>query len=169
MRFTTFLREMKSIWATFGKWLEEALGDDKYVPAPVPPPEKLLFDTPKHAYHAVRVMCDKAGLSLEEKNVICAVIYQESQFDNNAVCKNKNTAGVVTSTDVGICQINSYWHTGPGKQFPSTEYVVAHPEEAVKFMLNMQKTGKLHLWVGFTSKKYKYWLMSNSPMWLLKS
>lgn len=131
-------------------------------------PEVLLWDTPQHAFHSVRVMCDKAGLSYDEKNLICAVIYQESRFNNKALNHNKNTQGVTVSTDYGICQINDYYHIGKGKTFPSVEYVLLNPDKAVQFMLDMHKTGKLYLWIAFKSGAYKYWLLSNSPMWLLK-
>lgn len=123
------------------------------VPEPVVPP-KYLWSTPKEARHSSRVIMDEYNLSWANKDLLCAVISAESGFDNNAVCKNKNAQGVVTSIDVGICQINSYWHTGVGKTFPSTDYVVAHPEEAVAFMVKMFKAGKLHLWVGYTSGNY---------------
>lgn len=152
------------------------------VPAPLPPnsppmsPEPiitppqvsdLLWDTQKHAYHSVRVLCDDAGLTVDQKNLICACIYQESEFLNNARCENKNAAGVVTSVDVGIVQVNSYFHTGPGKDFPSAQYVIDHPQEAVSWMISMYKHGLLKQWVSYSSGAYHRWLAAGSAMWNL--
>lgn len=131
-------------------------------------PEVLLWDTAQHAYHSVRVLCDNAGLEVAEKNLICACIYQESGFNNKAVCYNKRADGTVTSKDVGIVQVNSYWHCGIGKDFPSSDYVVYHPQEAVEWMIQMYKNGLLKMWVSYSSGAYKRWLEDNSPMWKLK-
>ena len=148
----------------------EVLPDsNKEVNVPVEANSGLLWATPKQAWHSVRVLCDEEGLSKSEKDLICAVIYQESEFKNGAVCRNKDKKGNILSSDWGICQINDYWHCGKGKTFPNAEYVVANPEEAVKFMLKMYRLGLLKLWVGFSSKAYERWLSPNSPMWKLKS
>lgn len=133
------------------------------------PPIALLWDTPQHAFHSTRVLCDNAELSVKDKNEICATIYGESEFYNGAICRNKDKQGNETSRDVGICQINSYWHCGKGKTFPSTEYVVAHPEKAVEFMISMFKAGKIDLWIAHKNKSYLKYLSTTSPMWLLKS
>lgn len=140
-------------------------------PAIEPPvaPEPLLWDTPKRAYRSVRILCDELGLVVTEKNEICATIYGESEFKNTAVCINRDTRGKETSRDVGLCQWNSYWHTGEGKTFPSTEYVVAHPEEAVRKMIAFYKSGHINLWVAHKSGRYLQFLKPNSPMWSLKS
>lgn len=134
---------------------------------PIMEPHELLWDTQKHAFHSVRMLCDEMGLSYDEKNIICATIYGESEFNNNAICKNRNNNGEVTSIDVGICQINSYWHTGIGKTFPSTDYVISHPDEAVKFMIKMYKTGKINLWIAYKNGRYLQFLPKTSPMWKL--
>jgi hypothetical protein len=125
----------------------------------VPP---YLWDTPEHSRYNVRHICDSMGLIYEEKNLICACIMQESGFDNNAVCRNKNNKGEITSSDWGIVQCNDYWHVGEGKEFPSSEYIVAHPEEAVRWMITMYKAGYLKLWVSYSSGAYKKWLKSES-------
>ena len=122
------------------------------------PAETLLFDTPKHAWHSTRVLCDEMGLTYEQKQEICATVYGESAFDNKAVCRNKNAQGVVTSIDVGLCQINSRFHTGPGTPFPSTEYIVAHPEEAVRWMIKMYKARHINWWVAHLNGRYKQFL-----------
>ena len=138
------------------------------VPSTVPNPDVLVaWDTTRHNYHNVRVLCDESGLSLTEKNLICACIFQESGFDNNAICQNKNAEGVVTSTDVGICQINSYFHCGVGKDFPSTAFVVANPQDAVQWMIEMYMNGLLKMWVSYSSGAYLQWLQVGSPMWSL--
>ena len=125
-----------------------------------------LWDTPKHAYHSVRVICDEMGLTVEQKNILCACIYQESQFMNGAVGKNK------TSTDWGLVQVNDTpgWHIGPGLRFSSVQDVLDHPEKAVRWMVSVMKnTGKLQPWASYTSGAYKKWLVPTSPLWALKS
>lgn len=137
--------------------------------APVSPVEAPLdpWSTPKGAWYAVRVLCDSAGLSLEDKNVICACIYQESQFynylPNGLPTKHDNG----TSTDWGICQINDYWHVKKYHDFPSADFIMANPDKAVQFMINAFKGGGLTQWVSFSSGAYKQWLSPGSKMWLL--
>lgn len=132
-------------------------------PLPIKPPSmpKLDFSTPKAAYHSTRVLCDEMGLTLEEKNTICACIFQESRFDNRAIGKNKK------STDWGIVQVNDFWHIGKGKQFPSVEYVVANPETCVRWMINCLIQKNLEMWASYKSGAYKQWLSTSSPMWAL--
>jgi len=142
-------------------------------PPPQPPPEvhddsePLLWTTQKQAWHSVRVICDRLGLSYEDKNLICACIYQESRFFNTAINRNKNKKGEVTSTDWGICQINDYFQVGPGKPFTSADDIVQNPEKAVKFMIAMFNVNELKLWVSYSSGAYKTWLLPASPMWQL--
>lgn len=134
---------------------------------PVPAPEVLEFDTPQHAWHGARVLCDNAGLTLQEKNIISACIYQESRFKNTAKNLNKNAAGKVTSTDWGICQVNDYYHIGAKGDFPSVDYVLQNPEKVIDWMIKMYKAGLLKQWVSYSSGAYARWLDPNSPMWLL--
>lgn len=157
---------------------DETLPPEPPIPAPEPenapesvlkPPPKLNFSTPKTAYHSVRVLCDEAGLTLQEKNLLCAVIFQESRFDNRALNRNKDASGRVRSTDFGIAQINDYWHIGPLKTFPSVDYVLKNPDKVVQWMIRQYKAGRLHLWVAYSSGAYKQWLKPTSPMWLLKT
>lgn len=133
------------------------------------PTETYFWDTPANARHSVRVICDEEGLPLERnilvngkfylpKDIICACIQQESQFDNNAICRNRNKAGKVVSSDWGIAQVNDYYHIGIGKEFPSVSYVVNNPDKAVRWMVEMYKAGKLGLWVSYSSGAYKKWL-----------
>ncbi len=141
-------------------------------PPPMPPIgiDELYDDwsNPHHAYHNVRVLCDRAGLSHTQKDVLCACLYQESQFLNSAIGHNRNKAGQITSTDWGIVQCNDWFNIGPGKTWPSVEYVVNHPEELVNWMIHIYKnTGRLQPWASYTSGAYGKWLLSTSPMWLL--
>lgn len=143
--------------------------DVKIVPSPAPDarvqppvaPQPLLWDTPQHCWHSVRVLCDQAGLTYDQKNLICACIFQESRFNNKAVGKN---AG---STDWGIVQVNDYWHIGKGKTFPTVDYVIANPELMVRWMIGMYKVGKLNLWSSYAKGAHRQWLPKTSPMWLL--
>lgn len=142
------------------------------IPAPKPTPvpvSPLLFDTAQNARHSVRVLCDNSGLSIVPdveiegrlylaKDVICACIEQESNFNNAAINQNKNTAGKVLSTDWGLCQINDFYHIGPGKDFPSVDYVVENPGAAVQFMIDCYKAGELKLWVSYSSGAYRAFL-----------
>lgn len=122
-------------------------------------PSKLYaWDNPVTARHNVRVLCDRAGLSLADKNIVTAVIHAESGFDNNAKCLNHDKRGNLTSTDWCIIQCNDKYHIGPGKEFPSVDYVLQNPEKMVNWMIDMYKVGKITLWVGFTSGAYKKFL-----------
>lgn len=127
----------------------------------------LFWDTPKHIYHAVRVTCDNNNLTVAEKNLLCECLYQESRFNNAAINHNRNSAGVVLSTDYGLCQINDYYHIGPGKDFPSVAYVLENPDKVFEWMITMYKHGLLKQWVSFSSGEYKQWGEENSPMWAL--
>ena len=144
----------------------------------------LLWKTPKQAWHSVRVLCDEMGLPLQKiepvngimyfpKDIVCACIYQESQFNNNAIGRNKDPkTGKIWSTDWGLVQVNDTknWHIGKGLRFSSVEDVLTNPEKAVRWVIDVYRTtGKLQLWASYTSGAYKKHLSPNSPMWLLKS
>lgn len=142
--------------------------DAPKVPNPMPvPPKTVNWSKPSEAYHATRVLCDEAGLTVDEKNLICACLYQESQFHNSAINRNKNAAGTVLSTDWGLAQVNDHYHIGPHKDFPTVDYVVQNPAEVIKWMISMYQHGLLKQWVSFSSGAYKKWLLPISPMWLL--
>ncbi len=129
---------------------------------PAPAPQPLSFATPKQAWHAVRVMCDNAGLSFTQKNILCACVFQESEFNNKAIGKNAN------STDWGIIQVNDKYNIGVGKMFPSVQYVLNNPDRCVAWMIHTMKvTGKLEPWASFTSGAFHQWLPLTSKMWLL--
>lgn len=125
------------------------------IPPTAPPPPRYDFSDYKTSRHSVRVICDEEGLSVYNKEVICACIEQESHFDNKQEGKNLNEDGSLSSTDWGLCQINDYWQIGPNKPFPNPQFVVDNPEKAVRFMVKMMKAGKLSLW---SSYKYDHYL-----------
>jgi len=148
-----------NILVSFSNALKDLLAQLKGKAGSRPP---FLWDTPEHCRYNVRVICDQEGLTVEEKNIICACIYQESGFNNNAVCRNRNKDGSISSSDWGIVQVNDYWHVGKGKTFPSAEYIVEHPEEAVRWMIECYKHKQLGLWVSYSSGAYKKWLSVES-------
>ena len=143
---------------------------------PVPPPYVPDWSTAKGAYHATRVMCDEMGLTFNQKEIVCGCIFQESRFLNYVkpgvptTNKNRDASGNVWSTDWGIGQVNDYYHCGPGKTFPSVQYVLDNPDKVVAWMIGfMKKTGKLQPWASYTSGAYRQWLSPSSPMRALKS
>ena len=119
----------------------------------------------------MRVLCDFLELTVEQKNIVCACIYQESQFLNSAIGRNKDPeTGKVWSTDWGLIQVNDTkgWHIGKGLRFSSVQDVLDNPEKAVVWMISvMRDTGKLQPWASFTSGAYKKWLPKTSEMWAL--
>lgn len=108
-------------------------------PEPVP---VLLWDTHENCRHSVRVICDEEGLTTDQKNDFSSTIHCESGYDNTIImlnCEkgfvrsgvyNQSIHGAILSKDIGICQINTHWHIGPNKDFPS-EYYVLHNIEAI--------------------------------------
>lgn len=131
-------------------------------PEPIETPSKYDWDTPILARHSVRVIADEEGLTLEQKNTMCATIGGESGWDNNA--KNPNYAfnsrgqKYLASTDWGICQINDHYHIGKDKSFPSVEYVVQNPEAVVRWMCTQWKRGRRNWWIAYKSGAYKRYL-----------
>lgn len=108
--------------------------------------------------HNVRVLCDKAGLSYQAKQLITACIQIESNFQSyylsgpniNTPVKHENIVdGKLASTDWGIVQINDYWNIGSGKPFSSVQYILANPAACVNFMIQMYKAGQIRLWDSY--------------------
>ena len=116
---------------------------------------RYLWSNKRDAKHSVRLICDEEGLKLAEKNLICAVIEAESNFNTNAVNRNKDKR---ESTDWGICQYNSYWYIGKGKPIASIDEAVNNPEKCVRVMIRQFKKGRLKDWVAFSSGLYKRYL-----------
>lgn len=132
----------------------------KPTPDTTPTPVETLYkwDTPVDARHSVRVICDEEGLTLEQKNTLCATIGCESGWKNSAKLENKGNDGKTWSTDWGICQINDYWNIGKGKPFPSVEYVLNNPDKVVRWMCAQWKANQRNLWVCYSKGGYKNYL-----------
>ncbi len=123
------------------------------VPHPAPLP-KYQWITSEQARHSVRVICDEEGLTTEEKNTLCATVGGESEWMPGAIGK-PNSDG---TRDYGICQVNTHYWIGPGKIFPSTDYVLTHPEECIRWMCKQWKMGHRNWWVAYKNGRYKQFL-----------
>lgn len=98
-------------------------------------------------------VCKEKSLGIKMTSDLYKTIHCESDF--NPKCVHPNIVnGHVSSTDYGICQINDYWHIGAGKDFPSVDYVLNHPEACVRFMCDMFLAGKARLWVCYLRGMY---------------
>lgn len=130
------------------------------VPTPTPPtpitppveapsvPQDLLWSTPENARHSVRVICDEEGLTYKQKDDLSRTVHCESGYQPKLVHPNV-VNGKVSTIDYGIAQINDYWHIGPGKDFPSKEYVLANPEACIRWMAREWKAGRGRQWVCY--------------------
>jgi hypothetical protein len=140
-------------------------------PAPKANPDALRapWSDPVIAHHNVRALCDLEGITGTQvidgvawlkKDILTACVYQESEFrigarHQNTVIEPDGTRKV-TSTDFGIVQVNDYWHIGAGKDFPSADYVLTHPEECVRWMCRQYKAhGNLNAWSSYTTGAFK--------------
>lgn len=112
--------------------------------------------------HSVRVIMDENGLTWVQKTLLCAVIHGESDFDIYAKHINMGKNGEVLSTDFGICQINDFYHIGPGKEFASEQEIYNDPRKSVQFMIDMWRHGKLGWWCAFSNKSYIQYLVVES-------
>ena len=140
---------------------------EPYKTVEVPP--TLLWDTPKHAWKSVRMICDDMGLTYDQKNEICYTIWGESGFNIKAVGKqNKNG-----TKDFGICQYNNgtnakgvpFW-IGEGATFASVDEVLNNPEKCVRVMIKTYLAGNIRWWYGHEG--YSLTAVEKSPMWQLK-
>ena len=118
----------------------------------------LVWTDPASARHAVRVVCDLMGLTAQMKDILCACVEVESNFNPLAVHYNRDTEGNILSIDYGIAQINSYWNIGTDKPFPSSEYVLQNPQICIQFMCDMFLQGHENLWCSYTSGLYNKYL-----------
>lgn len=132
-------------------------------------PPKLLWDTPKQAWHSVRVICDEMRLTYDQKNEICYTIWGESNFNIKAIGKpNKNG-----TRDYGLCQYNNgtnakgvpFW-IGEGATFASVEEVMSNPEKCVRVMIKTYLAGNIRWWYGHQG--YSKDAVDKSPMWALR-
>ena len=128
----------------------------------------LLWETPKQAWHSVRVLCDEMGLTYDQKNEICYTINGESEFYIKAIGKpNKNG-----TRDYGICQYNDgvnakgipFW-IGKGATFKDVDEVLNNPEKCVRVMIQTYKAGHIGWWYGHIG--YSHPVPKTHPMWKL--
>lgn len=131
--------------------------------------EKYLWDTPQKARHSCRVIMDEMGITHKKmiiggkqysmKDVLCATIKEESQFNPRAVGK-KNTDG---TQDFGLCQFNNgknkqgvpFW-IGVGAAFKDVDDVFNNPEKNVRILVTETlKHGYPKWWKAFTSGAFK--------------
>lgn len=181
-----WLKELKDFWTWLEDKYEEALipsvsskatstspvvTETNQIPMPeeitpvVPNIDTLLpWDTVNplsHSnYHNVRVICDFEGLTFDQKEILTACVWRESDFMTNPrPNQNKDKTGAVWSTDWGIVQVNDYFNIGEGKPFSTVQYVLDNPETCVRWMANIYKTtGSLQPWASFTTDAYKQFL-----------
>lgn len=172
MNLFDFLRALIVQVFTRSAYYDEIPPDIVMKPIITPPNSDVLvpdWSIPKNAYHNTRVLCDLSGLTVEEKNIICACVFQESRFlVNPKPNQNKDAQGKVWSIDYGIVQINDWYHIGVHKDFPSVQYVLENPQKCVQWMIDMYKANRLGMWASYSSNAYRQWLLPASPMWLLK-
>lgn len=126
-------------------------------PKPTPMPETLLWDTVANIRHSVRVICDQEGLTVKQKNELCATVQAESGFKLTAKLENKKN-GKTWSTDWGLAQINDHYHIGPGKSFPSVDFVLNNPEAVIRWMCKMWLQGHADWWVAWKSGAFRKYL-----------
>jgi hypothetical protein len=132
--------------------------ESNVAPVPLPTSEpsvtpKYDWSTPIAARHSVRLICDEEGLTVKQKNELCATVQCESGFNPKTVHPNiKN--GKVSSTDYGICQWNDYYH---GKEI-SPDEAVNNPEKAVRLMCAYWKRGQERLWECYKQNLYQKYL-----------
>lgn len=133
------------------------------VDVPPQPPETVIYlwDNPTNVRHSVRVLCDEMGMTLEQKNTMCATIGAESVgYNTQAVNRNfvTNAQGikVLASTDWGLCQWNDYYH---GSEI-APQVALQDPEAAVRLMGHYWKLGELYRtwWVAYKNGSYKQYL-----------
>ena len=113
-----------------------------------------LWTPPTAARHSVRVICDEEGLTLEQKNTLCATVGGESGWTPTAIGP-QNYDG---TRDYGICQINEKFWIGQNKTFPSKEYVLSNPEACIRWMCKEWKAGNRNWWIAYKSGAYKRFL-----------
>ncbi len=113
------------------------------------------WDTKENCRKNVRVVCDLMGMTEQQKDDISKTVHCESDYNPNCVHPNY-VNGQISSTDYGIAQVNSYWHIGPAKDFPSAEYVIANPEECIRWMCKNWTTGA-NMWVCHLRGMYEHY------------
>lgn len=121
--------------------------------APVSIEYKFQWGTKEDIRHSIRVICDEMGMTVEQKNTMCATIYGESEFNLHARNENKRD-GKVTSIDLGLCQWNTYYH---GKEITPIESI-NNPEKAVRLMAKYWLRGQRDLWIAYKSGSFRRYI-----------
>lgn len=116
--------------------------------------KKYDWSTQEKARHSVRLICDEEGLSVKDKNDLCATVGGESGWRPEAIGK-VNFDG---TRDYGIVQINEKYWIGKDKLFPSTDYVLNNPEVCVRWMCKQWKAGNKNWWYAYKNGSYKKFL-----------
>jgi len=115
-------------------------------------PPKYDWSTPDTVRQSIRVICDEEGLTVKQKNNLSATVHCESGYKN--LIHPNMVNGKVSTTDFGYFMINDWWHIGPGKDFPSTDYVMNNPEVVCRWMCRQWKAGNAKAWVCFSKGLY---------------
>jgi hypothetical protein len=147
---TYVINQMKSIPQPTAPQVVET-PSNPVVPVQNDVPVVLDWSSPILARHSVRVICDEEGLLVKDKNDLCATVGAESGWNPNAIGK-PNFDG---TRDYGICQINTKYWIGTGKKFPSTDFVLTHPSECIRWMCEQWKAGHQDWWYGWKTGNYK--------------
>ena len=117
-----------------------------------------LWNTKANTRHSIRVICDEMGLTVDQKNTLCATIQAESGFNTKAINYNyafkKNGTKYLSSTDYGLCQWNDFWH---GKEI-TPDHATNNPEMAVRLMCKYWLRGQMKQWCAFSNGSYKQYL-----------
>jgi len=100
----------------------------------------------------VRRICEEEGLSIDQTELIVAVINCESGMDTEA--KNVNLNG---SVDFGLCQFNNIWYWEK-ERIIHPDVALNNPEKAVRVMIEQYKKGRIKDWVCFKTGLYRRYL-----------
>lgn len=132
---------------------------------------KYIWSSQKDCRHSCRMIMDECNLAWADKDLLCACIYQESEFYPRAIGRiNENK-----TQDFGLCQFNNgknakgvpYW-IGEGADFKDVDEVLNNPEKNVRILVREFKKGNLKYWASYSTKAYLKW-MSGEYIKLLKS
>lgn len=138
------------------------------IPMPTDPDALLPWTTPENCRHNARAIADLEGLTEQQKDDFSKTFHCESGWDNTIVMYNcergfvRSTAydaaihGAILSKDIGFFQINSYWHVGPGKDFPSEDYVLQNPTEVGHWSAKQFKANP-RIWVCYSKGMYAHY------------
>lgn len=120
--------------------------------AEIPKPETLKYDwsTQEKARYSVRMICDEEGLSVKDKNDLCATVGAESGWKPRQRSLKANFDGTY---DHGIIQLNEKYWIGEGKLYPNIEAVYNDPEGCIRWMCRNWKRNK-NWWYAYKNGSY---------------